>query len=144
MKLEINLTDPVEIRLAVEFMGKVAVHRDSEGCFHAVAAEQMKKEPAVSEQDIQAAVQEAAAHVAAEEVIEKAAKPKKQKVVEPEPVAADVEEIDPATLQAIASAKSKTAGSAAVKDVIAQFGVTAIRLLDKEKLPELKMALEAL
>jgi hypothetical protein len=146
MKLEIDLTDPSELRLAVEFMGKIAQHRDQEGCFHAVAAAQMKKESKkepVTEQEIKVAVQEAEAQVVAEEAIEKASKPKKQKPVEVVPEA-PAEEIDPAALQAIASAKSKTAGVSAVKDVIAQFGVTAIRLLDKEKLPELKLALEAL
>ena len=142
MKLEINLSDPVEIRLAVEFMGKVAVHRDSEGCFHAAAANQLKTE-AVTASEIKAAVKEAEAQVVAEEVIEKAAaKPKKPKPVEEPP--APAVEIDPAELQSIASAKSKTAGVTAVKDLIASFGVTAIRLLDKEKLPELKQKLEAL
>lgn len=137
MKLEINLTDPIEIRLAVEFMGKVAVHRDAEGCFHATMHNEVKS-----------AVKEAEAHVQAEEAIEKASKPKKPK---PEPVEVKVEQptpaptsIDKAEVQKLAQAKSRSAGVEVVKETIAKFGGTNINTTSADQLGALKEALEAL
>ena len=110
MELRINLSDPVEITLAVEFMGKIAVHRDQEGCFMASnaihAAKSLKAEPKA------------------------------------EPKA--VIEVDPSEIQVLASAKAKTAGASAVKELIAKFGASAIKNLSKESLPQLKAELEAL
>lgn len=116
MELRIALSDPVEIRLAVEFMGKIAVHRDQEGCFMATAATKIVAEP----------------------------KPEPKANPSPEPKPESVEEINPADIQALASAKAKTAGASAVKELIAKFGASAIKNLSKDTLPQLKAELEAL
>ena len=113
MELRITLSDPVEIRLAVEFMGKIAVHRDQEGCFMASNAK----------------------HAA-----EATAKPEPK----PEPKPVTTVEVDPSDIQALASAKAKTVGASAVKELIAKFGASAIKNLSKETLPQLKAELEAL
>lgn len=114
MELRIALSDPIEIRLAVEFMGKIAVHRDQEGCFMASNAVAAEVKPEV--------------------------KP------EPKQVAPEVPavEVDPSDIQALASAKAKTAGASAVKELIAKFGASAIKNLSKDALPKLKAELEAL
>ena len=49
-----------------------------------------------------------------------------------------------AELMALAGAKSKIVGSEKVKEKIASFGAATIKQLDPSKLPELKVALEAL
>lgn len=118
MELRIALSDPIEIRLAVEFMGKIAVHRDQEGCFMAsnVVAAESKPEPKPE------------------------VKPEPKHVVPEAPVV----EVDPSDIQALASAKAKTAGASAVKELIAKFGASAIKNLSKEALPKLKAELEAL
>lgn len=120
MELRIALSDPVEIRLAVEFMGKIAVHRDQEGCFMATAATKIVAEPKP----------------------EPKANPSPEPNPEPKPES--VEEINPADIQALASAKAKTAGASAVKELIAKFGASAIKNLSKDTLPQLKAELEAL
>ena len=123
MELRITLSDPVEIRLAVEFMGKIAVHRDQEGCFMATNATH-------------------AAGVMAEAVVTKAAE-------RPTP-AVDVEApqvtttLKPSDIQPIASEKASKVGMPAVKELIASFGGKTIKDIDPSRFEELKVALEAL
>ena len=114
MELRIALSDPIEIRLAVEFMGKIAMHRNQEGCFMASNVVAAESKPEV--------------------------KPETKQVVPEAPVV----EVDPSDIQALASAKAKTAGASAVKELISKFGASAIKNLSKEALPKLKAELEAL
>lgn len=123
MELRVNLSDPVEIRLAVEFMGKVAVHRDQEGCFHASSAQVAKEVLAKAKSE------PAPAPVVAEEVLE---------TVSAEP------EIAVRDLVQLASAKSKTVGAPKVKEIISMFGATSIKDVEPSRFVELKSALEAL
>lgn len=129
MELRINLADPVEIMLAVKFMGEIAVHRDSEGCFHASMARSMG---------------EKAAEGCAEQVIAKAKEESKDEaatVEAPAPVAVNV---DPQVIIDLARDKGVKVGNPKVKEVIASFGKKTIKEIDPAVLPQLQAALEAL
>lgn len=125
MELKLLLSDPVEIRLAVEFMGKIAVHRDQEGCFMATSATR-------------------AASEMAEAVVTKAAeRPDHADVVVPKSDSAE-SGLKPADIQPIASEKSGKVGVERVKEVIASFGGKTIKDVEPSRYLELKAALEAL
>lgn len=146
MKLSIKLSDPVEIQLAVKFMASIAVHRDQEGCFHAVTARQMA---------------EGADTSAAKEVIAKAkgagkaSEPTPAKVSPETTRAVDTSKqadllqgdvVIPTTtdLLALAQEKSQIVGSPAVKEVIAAHGATVVKYVPEANRISLKAALEAI